>query len=76
MNYDDWKLASPPENKTVSPCCGAEYNDGVDEDGYDFYECEECNEEFSEPLEEHEYDNQMRDSIAEDRSDEARDMGK
>tara|TARA_R110000765_G_scaffold274494_1_gene373025 strand:+ start:168 stop:398 length:231 start_codon:yes stop_codon:yes gene_type:complete len=76
MNYDDWKLASPPENRDVSPCCGADYSDKIDKDGYDTYECDDCNEEFSDFLDEREYNNQMEDSIAEDRSDEARDMGK
>ena len=34
MNYDDWKLASPPENGDVSPCCGdPEYSESEDDEG-------------------------------------------
>ena len=29
MNYDQWKLASPPYEEDVSPCCGAEYSEDV-----------------------------------------------
>ena len=34
MNYDNWKLSSPPENGDVSPCCGAEYTDNENGTSY------------------------------------------
>ena len=36
--YDNWKLASPPEDSTVSPCCGSEYEETVSE-AYCCYKC-------------------------------------
>lgn len=39
------------------------------------YVCEQCDEFFEEPEEDYEYDERMKESIAEDRMDEARDMG-
>ena len=59
----------------VSPCCGAEYTDIVDDDGYEAHICSMCEEVFPEPVVDYEYDEQRKESIAEDRADEARDMG-
>jgi len=59
----------------LSPCCGAEFTDGTDEEGYEVYECNDCKELFYNPIEDYEYGEQMKESIAEDRADEARDMG-
>ena len=58
----------------VSPCCGAEYSDMQDEEGYDIYICDNhnCKEEFSEPIEDYEYKQRCLDDIAEDRMDEQR----
>jgi hypothetical protein len=39
------------------------------------YKCTNCDEVFEEPEEDYEYDERMKESIAEDRMDEARDMG-
>ena len=39
------------------------------------YICETCTEFFEEPKTDYEYDAQMKESIEEDRADEARDMG-
>ena len=69
MKYDDWKLASPPENNMVSPCCGADYSfrymDGK-------YFCDKCNDSFDEPEDESEYNERMKENAAEDRMDEER----
>ena len=43
-------------------------------DFYD-YACSECDEFFEEPEEEYEYDERMKENIAEDRADELRDLG-
>ena len=59
----------------VSPCCGAEYSDHCDDDINEYYQCEECEEYFHEPLEDYEYHQQMLDAKAEARDDERRDMG-
>ena len=59
----------------VSPCCGSEYSDYCDDDINEYYQCEQCKEYFHEPLEDYEYDNQIKEKIAEDRADELRDMG-
>ena len=59
----------------VSPCCGAEYSDHIDEDLNEYYQCDNCKELFYEPETDYEYDNQMKESIAEDREDEKRDLG-
>ena len=75
MNYDDWKLASPPENGDVSPCCGdLEYAEGEYYDEYisSTYMCSICKESFDEPIPDYEYEQNMRDNWAEDRMDEAR----
>ena len=45
----------------VSPCCGAGYSD-------------HCDDYFHDPLEDYEFENQMRERIEEDRMDELRDM--
>ena len=39
------------------------------------YVCGQCDDRFDEPEEDYEYDERMKESIAEDRMDEARDMG-
>ena len=71
MNYDDWKLSNPIDDgdgySMVSNCCGAK----MDEDIGICFDCKE----HCEPLEEYEYDAQKRESIAEDREDEKRDLG-
>ena len=54
----------------VSPCCGAEYSDDNE-----VYICEICKDEFDDPEVEYEYDERMKESIAEDREDEKRDLG-
>ena len=60
----------------VSPCCGdEEYTDIVNDDGYEAHTCSMCKEVFPEPIVNYEYDERMKESIAEDRMDEARDMG-
>ena len=60
----------------VSPCCGdEEYTDIVNDDGYEAHTCSMCKEVFPEPIVNYEYDEQRKESIAEDRMDEHRDMG-
>ena len=59
----------------VSPCCGAEYSDHCDDEGYECHQCSHCDEYFHEALEDYEFENQMRETVAEDRADELRDMG-
>ena len=60
----------------VSPCCGdEEYTDTVDSQGYEAHECSLCKDIFAEPIEDYEYDAQMRESIAEAHEDEKRDLG-
>ena len=59
----------------VSPCCGTEYSDHCDDDINEYYQCEQCKEPFIEPIKDYEFDEQRKESIAEDRMDEARDMG-
>jgi hypothetical protein len=54
----------------VSPCCGAEYSDDNE-----IFKCEACKDEFIEPEVFYEYDERMKESIAEDREDEKRDLG-
>jgi len=47
MNYDEWKLASPPESTDVTRCCQSyEYEEGVFNEEEDCYQtiCEECGE--------------------------------
>lgn len=58
----------------VSPCCGGDYSDHIDDEGYDIYICDNhnCKEEFSEPIEDYEYRQRRLDDIAEDRMDEER----
>mgnify|MGYP003152801052 CR=1 FL=1 len=71
MSYDNWKLASPPENDLVSPCCGSSYDEiHVAEDLA--YLCDKCKDTFDEPEEEYEYNERMRENAAEDRMDEER----
>tara|TARA_R100000234_G_scaffold33125_1_gene19506 strand:+ start:1354 stop:1596 length:243 start_codon:yes stop_codon:yes gene_type:complete len=72
QNYDRWKTASPPENDDVSPCCGDDYTDEVDEEGFEVFTCDNCGDEFDEPIPQWEYDEQTRDYWAELRSDEER----
>ena len=59
----------------VSPCCGAEYSDHCDDDINEYFQCEQCKEYFNDPTEDYEYNEQKKESIAEDRMDEKRDMG-
>jgi hypothetical protein len=61
----------------VSPCCGAEYSDVQNKEGYDVYICDahQCKEVFSEPIEDYEYDARMREDRAEMEADERRDLG-
>lgn len=58
----------------VSPCCGGDYSDHVDDEGYSIYICDnhKCEEEFSEPIEDYEYRQRRLDDIAENRMDEER----
>ena len=58
----------------VSPCCGAGYSDHCDNDINEYFQCEACEEYFHDPLEDYEFENQMRERIEEDRMDELRDM--
>jgi len=57
-------------SELVSYCCGSEYSDDND-----VYICENCKQEFDEPEVDYEYDERMKESIAEDREDEKRDLG-
>ena len=65
----------------VCPHCGDdEYNKVTrTEDGEEVtsYECSYkfCKEYFDEPIEDYEFNEQMKERIAEDKADEARDMG-
>ena len=54
----------------VSPCCGAEYTDMVDSQGYEAHECSSCKDIFAEPTEDYEYKSRTYDSFLEDRMDE------
>ena len=73
MNYDDWKLASPPENGDVSPCCGDPQNsESEDDDGYTIFTCSFCFESFNEPIPDYEYEENMREHWADMRMDEER----
>jgi hypothetical protein len=59
----------------VSPCCGdKEYTD-IYEHGYETFVCSICKESFEEAEEDYEYDERIKESIAEDRMDEKRDLG-
>ena len=58
----------------VSPCCGAEYSDHCDDDMNEYYQCEQCDEYFHEPLKDYEFENQMKEIVEEDRMDELREM--
>ena len=56
----------------VSPCCGRNYSESLDSEGYDIYICDNprCNQEFSEPIEDYEYEARIREAYLEDRMDE------
>ena len=73
MKYNDWKLASPPENDMVSPCCGDDYEEITDEPEeeteYEYYICDKCKDTFDEPEEESEYNERMRENALEERAD-------
>jgi hypothetical protein len=65
----------------ASCCCGAKISEsGLCYDCRDYaepcegYLCEKCDEFFDEPTEDYEFDEQMKERIAEDKADEARDM--
>tara|TARA_R100000935_G_C2823776_1_gene161177 strand:- start:1148 stop:1387 length:240 start_codon:yes stop_codon:yes gene_type:complete len=78
MNYDNWKLASPDYDDSVSRCCGADYSDAVekeDEDfGYHEYQCSEC-DEYCEIQDEREYHQERHESYLEDCADDERMLG-
>ena len=59
----------------VSPCCGDEYSDQVDDEGYESHQCTNCKDFFSEPLEDYEYNEQQKEAKAEAEADERRDLG-
>ena len=68
----------------ISTCCGAKKQEDSDLcadfdclEHADFleYQCVNCSDWFEEPEEDYEYEERMRESIAEDRADERRDMG-
>ena len=69
--YDNWKLASPPEDSTVSPCCGSEYEETVSE-AYCCYKCYSCQDIFDEPIEQYEYDEIQKEHWADVQMDEDR----
>ena len=54
----------------VSPCCGAEYNDDNE-----IFKCETCKNEFDKPELDYEFNEAVKEAIAEDREDEKRDLG-
>ena len=58
----------------VSPCCGENYSDTIDEEGYEVYICgnSKCKEEFTEPIEDYEFEERMRESYLEDKMEESR----
>jgi len=58
----------------VSPCCGQDYSDYIDEEGYEVYICDnsKCKEEFSEPLEEYEFEELVKEAYEEDCMEERR----
>ena len=58
----------------VSPCCGHDYSDTLDDEGYEVYICDnpKCNQEFSEPIEDYEFAARMREAYLEDKMDEER----
>jgi len=64
-----------------SYCCDAPILQGLCSDCKEHAEpaegfiCETCDDFFEEPEKDYDYDERMKDSIAEDRADEARDMG-
>ena len=67
MEYND----TPPEGPgLISPCCGADYEEVIDEETE--YICEKCKESFDHPEEEYEYNERMKENAAEDRMDEER----
>ena len=68
-----------------STCCGAEQQGDsdicVDKDclehaDFPKYMCTNCDEDFEDPEVDYEYAEQMKESIAEDRMDECRDLGR
>jgi len=58
----------------VSPCCGYEYSDFQDDEGYDVYLCEnnKCQQTFTEPIEDYEFDEKMKEAYLEDKMEERR----
>ena len=67
-----------------SICCGFEQQgdsdicankDCLEHTDFPKYMCENCDEDFMEPEVDYEYEAQMKESIAEDRMDERRDLG-
>jgi len=61
----------------VSPCCGGDYSDHIDKEGYDLYKCDEknCKQIFSEPIEDYEFNEAIKEAKAEAAADERRDLG-
>jgi len=58
----------------VSPCCGHDYSDTTDKEGYNIYICDnpKCKEKFLEPLEDYEFEEQRREAYLEDKMEEKR----
>tara|TARA_R110002012_G_scaffold236249_2_gene409975 strand:+ start:817 stop:1041 length:225 start_codon:yes stop_codon:yes gene_type:complete len=71
MNYDNWKLASPPENDMVSYCCGSEFEE-LEIMGEIVYKCHKCKDLFDEPEEDYEFLSRQHEAYLEDRMDEDR----
>tara|TARA_R100001510_G_C7598790_1_gene166071 strand:- start:276 stop:443 length:168 start_codon:yes stop_codon:yes gene_type:complete len=46
MNYDEWKLASPPESTEVTDCCRIDeyYEEYSQEEDCNVIICDECKE--------------------------------
>ena len=62
----------------VSPCCGdEEFTETLSmiKGHTESYICSMCKDQFVEPIENYEFDEQRKESIAEDREDEKRDLG-
>ena len=68
-SYDIREQFMGDEGWTICDDCGSV------EGGYNYvYVCNNCDETFTDPVEDYEYSEQMKESIAEDRADEERDM--
>ena len=70
-SYDNWKLSSPNYSDDVSTCCGAGYQEMV-EDMYETnYICDEC-KDVCDIQDENEYKQDRWESYQEDLADEKR----